>query len=203
MSLKRWGNVLTACAILLLTACDVVSLDANGNPILPKAADSTPGYDNMTPKQIAQQTWQSRVVEAAQNKAMDTSTFLSSLSASPGNQQSFFLRITGPVTDEDAQNEREKKITIMVDSHPLTVQIGPVIRGNSIRDAAGFQFEDFTNQVQFAQLSKAYNREAASHLPKVDTAWMGKQVNALLAVTTAHGKVTDAVALTLTEEAAQ
>lgn len=203
MSLKRWGNVLAACAILLLTACDVVKLDANGNPMLPKAADSAPGYDNMTPQQIAQQTWQSRVVQAAQDKALDTPAFLSSLSASPGSKQSYFLRVTGPVTGEDTQNEREKKITIMVDAKPLLVQIGPVIRGNTIRDAAGFQFEDFTNQVQFAQLSKAYNREAASHLPQVDTAWMGKQVSALLAVTIAQGKVTDAVALSLTEEAAQ
>jgi predicted lipoprotein len=26
------------------------------------------------------------------------------------------------------------------------------MRGNAIRDASGFKFEDFTNQVQFAQL---------------------------------------------------
>ena len=33
MRLKQWGAVLMGCAALLLTACTVVDLDENGNPI--------------------------------------------------------------------------------------------------------------------------------------------------------------------------
>ena len=84
---------------------------------------------------------------------------------------------------------------------PLEVQTGPVIQGNAIRDATGFKFEDFTNQVQFAQLSRAYNREAIKHLPKIDDSWAGKQATVLMAVTLTGGKATQAAALELKQEA--
>jgi predicted lipoprotein len=48
---------------------------------------------------------------------------------------------------------------------------------------AGFKFEDFTNQVQFAQLSRAFNREAVKHLPKVDDSWNGKNASVTFATT--------------------
>jgi len=74
------------------------------------------------------------------------------------------------------------------------------MRGNAIRDASGFKFEDFTNQVQFAQLSRAYNREAIKQLPKVDASWTGKPVDILFAVTVINGSLQDAAALQLKQE---
>ena len=74
------------------------------------------------------------------------------------------------------------------------------MRGNAIRDATGFKFEDFTNQVQFAQLSRAYNREAIKQLPKIDANWVGKPVGVLFAVTLINGKAQDAAALELKQE---
>ena len=81
------------------------------------------------------------------------------------------------------------------------MQLGPVMRGNAIRDASGFKFEDFTNQVQFAQLSRAYNREAIKSLPTVDASWTGKSVDILFAVTVVNGSLQDAAALELKQEA--
>jgi predicted lipoprotein len=69
MSLKQWGAVLTGCAALLLTACTVVDLDADGKPIMPADPNAKASFDNQTPQQIAQQTWQSRVLDAASQHA--------------------------------------------------------------------------------------------------------------------------------------
>ena len=65
MRLKQWGAVLMGCAALLLTACTVVDLDENGKPVLPADPNAKPSFDHLTPQQIAQQTWQSRVIDAA------------------------------------------------------------------------------------------------------------------------------------------
>ena len=42
------------------------------------------------------------------------------------------------------------------DQTDIFLAIGPVLRGNALRDAVGFiAFNDFTNQVEFAQVSDA------------------------------------------------
>lgn len=56
---------------LLLTACTVVDLDENGKPVLPADPNAKPSFDHLTPQQIAQQTWQSRVIDAANQHALD------------------------------------------------------------------------------------------------------------------------------------
>ena len=202
MRLKQWGVGLTCCATLLLTACTVVDLDANGNPIIPADPNAKVSYENQTPQQIAQQTWNDKVQKAAQNHALDAAALASQLkSQQPGKSESVFVRLSGKVEQVDSSSAREKKLVLTVNGQPLAVQTGPVIRGNAIRDAAGFKFEDFTNQVQFAQLSRAYNREAAKHLPPLDESWTGKPVTLVAALTLNGGKIEDAAALTINQEA--
>jgi predicted lipoprotein len=49
-------------------------------------------------------------------------------------------------------------MTVSVDgmSSEATIQIGPVVKGNAIRDSLPFvSFKDFTNQLQFADVGKA------------------------------------------------
>lgn len=198
MSLKQWGVALTGCAALLLTACTVVDLDENGKPIMPADPNAKASFDNMTPQQIAQQTWQERVIDAAHKQALDASGLAAQITTS--TPRSVFVRLTRQVERVDTLNEREQRIVMQVNGQPLAIQIGPVVRGNAIRDATGFKFEDFTNQVQFAQLSRAYNREAVKHLPKVAASWAGKPASVLMAVTLSGGKAEDAVALELQQE---
>lgn len=197
MCLKQWGAVAMGCAALLLTACTVVDLDDNGKPILPADPNAKASFDNLTPQQIAQQTWKTRVLDA---HALDAKA-LDSQRQAAGKPQSVFVRLTSEVTAVDVSNEREQKLTVSVNGQPITVQAGPVMRGNAIRDATGFKFEDFTNQVQFAQLSRAYNREAVKQLPKLDASWVGKPVDILFAVTLSNGAAQDAAALELKQEA--
>ncbi|MGY5957988.1 DUF2291 domain-containing protein [Kosakonia sp. BK9b] len=201
MSLKQWGAALTGCAALLLTACTVVDLDENGKPIMPADPNAKASFDKLTPQQIAQQTWQERVIDAAQKQALDGGALTAQMKNRATTPQSVFVRLTSQIERVDVSNDRERQLVIRLGGEPLNVQLGPVVRGNAIRDASGFKFEDFTNQVQFAQLSRAYNREAVKHLPAVDAHWAGKPATVLMAVTISDGKAQDAVALTLKQEA--
>ena len=61
------------------------------------------------------------------------------------------------------------------------MQIGPVIRGTAIRDSLDFvNFNEFTNQIDFAQFGKAFNTYAndksAEGLPR--SSLVGKSVAA-------------------------
>ena len=62
----------------------------------------------------------------------------------------------------------------------IIVQVGPLIRGNSVRDATGFiEFGEFKEQTEFGQVSKEINkRVAADVLGDVDLEnLMGKTVD--------------------------
>lgn len=62
-----------------------------------------------------------------------------------------------------AANTESRAATIDVDADgdgraDARIQIGPVIRGTAIRDSLDFvNFNDFTNQIDFAQFGKAFN----------------------------------------------
>lgn len=200
MRLNQWGVALTGVAALLLTACTVVDLDENGKPIMPADPNAKASFDNQTPQQIAQQTWQPRILDAAKSHALDASALSTQLKTPSDNAQSVFVRLSGKVERVEASNANEQKLVMTVNGQPLAIQVGPVMRGNAIRDAAGFRFDEFTNQVQYAQLSRALNREAVKHLPKVDDTWSGKNATLLFATTLTGGKVGDAAALDLKQE---
>lgn len=195
MSLKQWGIGWLCCSALLLTACRVVDLDENGQPIIPPDPNAKASFANQTPAQIAQQTWNSKVLTPAQSHALDSTTLKTR--AANANNESVFVKVQGKVDSVSLDNERERTLTVTVNDQPLQVQVGPMIHGNAIRDATGYKFEDFTNQVQFAQLSKAYNREAAKHLPKVDESWQQQPVTVVMAVTMRNGALSDAAAISL------
>lgn len=195
MSLKQWGIGLLCLSTLLLTACRVVDLDENGQPIIPPDPNAKASFANQTPAQIAQQTWNNKVLTPAQDHALDSSTLKTR--AASANNESVFVKVEGNVDSVSLNNERERTLTLVVNGQPLQIQIGPMMRGNAIRDATGYKFEDFTNQVQFAQLSKAYNREAAKHLPTVDESWQQQPVTVVMAVTMNNGALSDATAISL------
>ena len=183
---------------LMLTACTVVDLDANGNPIMPKDPNAKPGYSNQTPQQIAESSWASRVQQPAEKQALSWADMeTKSHTVKAGGSESVFVRAAGTVTGFDNSNERERSLTVTINGKPVKVLIGPVLRSNAIRDAAGYRFEEFTNQVQYAQLTKALNRHAVQQLPPVDASWVGKPVQALLAVSIEPNQVDDVVAIQL------
>jgi predicted lipoprotein len=84
-------------------------------------------------------------------------------------------------------NTESRAATIGVDASgqgktDATVQIGPAIRGTAIRDALDFvSFNDFTNQIDFAQFGKAFNthveHELLARLPR--DSLIGRKVSVL------------------------
>ncbi|WP_058973914.1 DUF2291 family protein [Type-D symbiont of Plautia stali] len=195
---KTAGGLVVALMTLVLTACTVVDLDANGNPIMPKDPNAKPGYSDQTPQQIAESSWASRVQQPAEKQALSWADMeTKSHTVKAGTSESVFVRAAGTVTAFDNSNDRERSLTMTINGKPVQVLIGPVLRSNAIRDAAGFRFEEFTNQVQYAQLTKALNRHAVQQLPAVDASWVGKPVQALLAVSMKPNQVDDVVAIQL------
>jgi predicted lipoprotein len=76
-----------------------------------------------------------------------------------GSPWSFIVSGTGTVTAKNTES-RAGTMVLALDSAaaPLdvTLQIGPVIRGNAVRDALPFvSFKDFTNQIEYADAGKA------------------------------------------------
>lgn len=194
--MKRILAVLTGMA--LLSACTVVDLDADGKPIMPKDPHAKPSYTTQTPQQIAEETWQPRVMTTANSHAQSWADMeAKSQTVKPGGRESVFVRASGTVSAFDASNPRERTLTLMINGKPVAVSIGPVLRSNAIRDAAGFRFEEFTNQVQYAQLTRALNRHAVKQLPPLDASWVSQPVQALLAVTIGQNSVEEVVAVEL------
>lgn len=86
------------------------------------------------------------MIDAANQHALDATALEKVRRASGATPQSVFVRLNSEVTGTDVSNPREQKLTLTLLGQPLVVQLGPVMRGNAIRDASGFKFEDFTNQ---------------------------------------------------------
>ncbi|MEZ3498679.1 DUF2291 family protein [Pantoea sp. KPR_PJ] len=196
--MKRIGATVVMTLALAVSGCTVVDLDASGNPIMPKDPHAKPSYSNQTPQQIAEASWQSRVLDTAQQHAMswaDMQTKSGTVKA--GGSESVFVRASGRVEAVDTSNSRERILTLTLNGKPVNVSLGPVIRSNALRDAAGFRFEEFTNQVQYAQLTRALNRHAVQQLPAVDASWVGKPAQALLAVEMGHNSVNEVMAVSL------
>jgi len=195
---KTAGGLVVALMTLMLAACTVVDLDANGNPIMPKDPNAKPGYSNQTPQQIAESSWATRVQQPAEKQALSWADMeTKSHTVKAGTSESVFVRAGGTVTAFDNSNDRERSLTVSINGKPVKVLIGPVLRSNAIRDAAGYRFEEFTNQVQYAQLTKALNRHAVQQLPPVDASWVGKPLQTLLAVSMSSNQVDDVVAIQL------
>ncbi|MBI0549829.1 DUF2291 family protein [Pectobacterium parmentieri] len=185
------------CA-LLLSACTVVDLDENGKPIIPVDPTSTPGYSAMTPENIATALWQPRLLPTAQQQALswdDVRKMQATLEGAA--RKAVYARLQGPIGGIDRES-REGKLVLNVKGDTVTLQLGPIVKGNAIRDAAGFiRFDDFKNQVQFAQLARALNSKAIASLPELDASVQGKTVNVLAALVVTKQGISDAVPMTL------
>lgn len=205
MQLKAIRNVGIGClAIILLSACHVVDLDSNGKPVIPVDPAAGPDYSNQTPAQIAEGFWSSKILPAAHTQALDWTALKQAQGQLKGTENnSVYSRISGKISALDSDG-MERKLTVSVNGEPVILQLGPIIKGNAVRDAAGFiRFEDFKNQVQFAQIAKAFNKQAISGLPALDQGWIGQPVEVLAAFTLRANELADGVPLEIKRGTAQ
>lgn len=110
-----------------------------------------------------------QAVKADVNKA-GASMGIRSMEGSPWN---FVIKGKGKVL---AVATESRAGTMDVDLPPydnqkdLTMQVGPVFKGSSIRDSVDFiKFDHFKNQIQYAQLANAFNKKVLDEvISKVD-----------------------------------
>lgn len=198
-TLSKAGGLLVISAVLV--ACTVVDLDENGKPILPVDPNAVVSDYNQPSDKVASTIWVSKVMPFANSNALSWQQVKQQSQPATGkNSQSHFVRFSGKVTAVDTEG-REGTIKIAVEGDEQALQLGPIVKGNAIRDASTFiRFEDFKNQVQYAQLSKALSKRALQDVPKPDGSWVGQQVEVLAAVTLTPTGLSNAVPLSLNKE---
>ena len=131
--------------------------------------------------------WQSKLVPAVRSSAVEARSLLDALAASPANAllryghkeaggpPYFIVKGRGVVLEVDAASRTGLALVDVApfDQRPdVSIQIGPVLRGVSLRDATGIvRFSDFVNQLQFADVGNELNeRVLKTVLAALDTA---------------------------------
>ena len=124
--------------------------------------------------QFADGVWDSKVLPAIQEKAQDIAKILPEIRADPEaagqkygrreatNPYNYMVKGTGKVLEV---NTKSQAGTVILEipglSEKVTLQIGPVVRGTALRDATGHvSFNQFTNQLEYADVSKEMNSRA-------------------------------------------
>ncbi|HHL2558251.1 TPA: DUF2291 family protein [Yersinia enterocolitica] len=198
-ALSKAGGLLVISTVLV--ACTVVDLDENGKPILPVDPNAVVSDYNQPPDKVAATIWVSKVMPFANSNALSWQQVKQQNQPATGkNSQSHFVRFNGKVVAVETEG-REGAIRVAVEGDEQVLQLGPIVKGNAIRDASTFiRFEDFKNQVQYAQLSKALSKRALQDVTTPDASWVGQQVEVLAAVTVAPSGLSNAVPLSLNKE---
>ena len=190
--------ILVGMAGLGLTACKILptpSAQGGGN---------APAFN---PDKMVEEIWAAKVVPYLKQKAGPfpevhalATTDAAAAGAKYGNPNkqanspwTFAVRLEGKIV---AANTQSRAATIDVDVNgdgkaDARVQIGPAVRGTALRDSLDFiQFNDFTNQIDFAQFGKAFNgyvdKTVLSKLPR--EALEGRSAKVLGAYTLGSGQ---------------
>ncbi len=157
----------------------------------PQGSASNKGFDKVA---YVDGIWESKVLPTVQQNAVDFSTLYNELKLNQdaasqkygkkvGGPYNFLTKFEGKVLSADTSS---RVGVIKVETQTpngaaiLTVQVGPVVQGTSIRDALGFiAFNDFVNQLQFADVADELNTRALQNaLNDTDpTTLVGKTVD--------------------------
>lgn len=143
------------------------------------------GAGSLTPAAFVDSLWDAKLLPAVKSAAVDARTLLDALAASPEAAMTAHARREGPgaayfivkgggvVLDVDTSSRAGLALVDVApfDGRPdVSIQIGPVLRGVSLRDATGLvRFSDFVNQLQFADVGNELNaRVLKSVLAPID-----------------------------------
>ena len=118
--------------------------------------------------------WATKVLPTIQERAQDISKILPEIRADPNNAgqkygrreatnpYNYMVKGTGKVTEMHTESQAgTATIEIPGLGEKVALQIGPVVRGTALRDATGaVSFNQFTNQLDYADVSKEMNARA-------------------------------------------
>jgi predicted lipoprotein len=197
--------------LLISTACLVVSgckIEHKSAAEQQKGGAPSGSFENKSfnPKAEVAAFWESKAIPAITAMALDFPHLRKEMEANldavgvkhghrekgEGAPWNLATRLTGTVVDVETEvSAGTADIDVDGDGKAdVQIQIGPVVRGATIRDILPFiSFTSYTNQIDFAQLANALNDRAyeASSLKAVDRSKLkGKKVE-LTGVFTADG----------------
>jgi predicted lipoprotein len=116
--------------------------------------------------------WDAKVVPAIVNNAIEADTLLAAIhqNAEEAGQKygrreatnpfNYLIKGAGTITDVRTQSRAGTALLQLggAAAQTLVLQVGPVVTGTAIRDASGVvNFNQFTNQIDFADVSKEMN----------------------------------------------
>jgi len=118
--------------------------------------------------------WTSKVLPTIQEKAQDIAKILPEIRADPNsagqkygrreatNPYNYMVKGTGKVTETHTESQAgTATVEVPGLNEKVALQIGPVVRGTALRDATGVvSFNQFTNQLDYADVSKEMNGRA-------------------------------------------
>lgn len=194
----RWRQGVVLLTMLLLVQVVAACSLYTTRPLQPVASGSQTDQfnQNFDPNSYADKNWSSKVVPTIVDKSVDISTVLKALEQDSDAAQkqyavqssdglyNFMVKGTGKVIATNTSS-RNGTLSIQLPASAglkkqptILVQVGPVLLGTAIRDSVGFiNYNQFTNQVQYAQVADALNAHAASDLKSLDAAKLqGKTV---------------------------
>ncbi|MEI9431921.1 DUF2291 family protein [Mesorhizobium sp. Cs1299R1N3] len=167
--LTRFAGMMLAVLVGLgLSACKILP-----TPV----AQSESNAPAFKPDKMVEDIWASKVIPYLKQKAGPfaevhalAKTDPAAAGAKYGNPRkqanspwTFAVRVEGKIIAANTQS-RAATMDIDVDGDgkaDARIQIGPAMRGTALRDSLDFvQFNDFTNQIDFAQFGKAFNAYA-------------------------------------------
>jgi predicted lipoprotein len=172
----------TRKAITVLVACAIIVFLFLHPPFVIKplhpAPNSGPAATSGTPDSASafvEPIWNSKVIPTILAKAVDAAVLLPEIRANPEaagqkygrreatNPFNYMIKGSGKVTQVNTES-RAGRMTVEVNAgghETINLQIGPVVIGTALRDATGLvSFNQFTNQIDYASVSKEMNMRA-------------------------------------------
>ena len=204
MKIKKWilplaASLLTLAFILLTCRVTIVA------DVLPQTQVNAQGETVLVTQltfaeQYTLDNWDSLILPTVRERAVDLSEFIPAIAndlAAAGEKYgnrdnetspwSFCLKGRVKVLEIESP-DKASKTRLVLDTMPydgipdIKLQVSTVLKTNAIRDGVGFlKLDDFTNQVEFAELTKAFNNKIKSSvLNELDaSALAGREINLL------------------------
>lgn len=179
---------------ILFSGCKLYTVVSND-----KNKDDQQGFtaESFDANEFVNSVWDSKVIPTINQKAVDIGEVIKATtsnvseagkkygirSAQEGSPWNFIVKGKGKILNV---NKESRVGTLDVDLAPydgksdFKIQIGPVIKNTAVRDSFEFiKYDDFKNQMVFAELSNAFNKKITDTLlSKNDFANVkGKEVN--------------------------
>lgn len=168
-----------------LIVAGVLAVALAGCKILPIQSESEAAQQKFNGVDYVTKLWDGEVIPVVRDKAFPIEAVIAAIEggldkagpefghrpAEEGSPWSFVVKGTAVIKEK---NTASRAGTVLIDVAtpkgpvPVTIQIGPVIKGNSLRDAMPFiNFQNFTNQLEFAEVGRAFNGRVATELKAV------------------------------------